>query len=168
MAWLAALALLGAMATDWYGTAQGDEARRVEETAVPRGGQSGEIARELDRVARERAEEEERNGLQPLAAVDSVILGFLIGSAALAFLAFGLRAAGRRPRLVLTPSGLTAAVAAAGAVLLAYRIVQEPGLDSATTVKGGALLALAAFGVLALAASRAADAEEKEPEEAIV
>ena len=48
------------------------------------------------------------------------------------------------------PAGLAAIVAAATALLVIYRILQEPGLDVSTTVKAGAPLALILLGVIAL------------------
>jgi hypothetical protein len=46
------------------------------------------------------------------------------------------------------------------ALLVAYRIVQEPGLDEATTVQAGAPLAVIVLGVLAFASGRGLRAEE--------
>jgi hypothetical protein len=46
-------------------------------------------------------------------------------------------------------------------VLVIYRIIQEPGLDAASTVKAGAPLAVIALGLLALACSRSLKHEEE-------
>jgi len=45
-------------------------------------------------------------------------------------------------------------------LVVAYRIIQEPGLDDATVVKAGAPLALIVLGVIALAARAAVRQEE--------
>ena len=61
------------------------------------------------------------------------------------------RAAGRRFDPPLTPSGLAAIASLLGALLVTYRIVQEPGIDAGSTVQSGAVLAVGALGLLALA-----------------
>ena len=55
-------------------------------------------------------------------------------------------------------------------LLVAYRIIQEPGFDETTTVKAGAPLALVVLGVIALAAResmRREDAGTAWPDEPI-
>jgi drug/metabolite transporter (DMT)-like permease len=160
VAWIAALALLFVTAADWYSTKQGDEARRIEETAEPQGGQAGEAEREVQDDARLAAEEAERNAWQADAAIDLVILSVLLAAAALAVTSGVLRAMGRRYDPPLTPSMLAAATAASGALLVIYRIFQPPGLNDAATIKFGAPLALVVLGVLALASVAALRAEE--------
>jgi hypothetical protein len=161
VAWVAAIVLVVSLAVDWYGSAQGDEARRIERTVEPGvGGLAGEEARQAREDARHVAEAEERNGLDPRGLVDVLILLLLLASAALAFAAGLMRAAGCRLEPPRTPSAAAAWAGAILALLIAYRIVQEPGLDEATTVKAGALLALLASGALALGARRAYAAEQ--------
>ena len=72
------------------------------------------------------------------------------------------RAAGAKPTKGIGPAGAAALFAAAAAALVAYRIVQEPGLDSATTVKAGAPLALIGLAMIALGSSSALRADERE------
>jgi uncharacterized membrane protein YoaK (UPF0700 family) len=171
VALVAALALLFVMALDWYGTIQGDEARRIEKLAQPSGALGGEIEREVQERAQIRGEEEERNAWQADGAIDRIILLGLIATAMAAIAAAFLRAAARRFEPPQTPSALTAALAAVTGLLVAYRLVQEPGLDAATTIKAGLPLALVTLGVIALAARAAMGAEEdgsawREPEPA--
>lgn len=157
VAWGAALLLLASMALDWYGSELGDEARRIEETAptsIPEG-------RELQEDARIAAEAEERNPFQEDGAIDRVLLVTLLAAALLAFAATFLRAAGRRFEPPGTPSAAAAVAGTVGAILVAYRIVQEPGLDAGTTIKLGALLGLLAASVLALGAATALKAEQE-------
>ena len=160
VAMLAALALLFVMALDWYGTNLGDEARRQEELAQPRGATGGEIEREVDRDARVIAEGEEKNAWQLDGAIDRLILFGLLATVVLAVGAAYVRAAGRRFEPPLTPSGLAAVTATTTALLIAYRIIQEPGFDERTVVKSGAPLALIVLAVIALAC-RSALAEEE-------
>lgn len=159
IAWAAALVLLAALAMDWYGTQLGDEARRIEESAQPNGALAGEVEREVQEDARLVAEGEERNAFQEDGPLDRAILAVLLVSAGLAFLSGLQRAAGRTPGAATETA---AAAATAGALLVAYRIVQEPGLDAGTTVKLGAVLALIACAALALGAATALRAEREE------
>ncbi len=82
--------------------------------------------------------------MQPLAFVDSVLLVLLFATVAFAAVAAFARAAGRRFEPPGTPSAAAALTAALAALLVAYRIVQQPGLDAGTTVKAGAWLSLIA------------------------
>jgi hypothetical protein len=148
--------LIASMALDWYGSELGDEARRIEETA-PTSVPEGQDLREDARLA---AEAQERNPFQEDALVDRVLLVTLLAAALLAFAAGALRAAGRSFAPPATPSAAAAAAGTVGALLIAYRIIQEPGLDAATTVKAGALLGLVAAGTLALGAATALRAEQ--------
>jgi hypothetical protein len=161
VAWVAALVLLVSTAVDWYGTTLGDEARRIEELAEPEGALGGEIEREVRADARIVAEGEERNAFQEDGFLDRLILLLVLASAALAFVAGIARAAGRRFEPPRTPSAVASGVAATATLLIAYRIVQEPGLDASTTVKFGALLALLASAALALGARASARAEHE-------
>jgi hypothetical protein len=148
---VAALVLLFVMASDWYSTVHGEEARRVEDISDPQGAAAGEIERDTREAGRLAAENAERNAWQADAGIDRLILVVLLAAVALALLAAALRAAGRRPAPPVTASAVGALLAAAGGLLVAYRIWQEPGLDSFNTVKAGAPFAVAVLGVLALA-----------------
>ena len=162
VALLAALAVLLATAVDWYSTEQGQDARRLEDrTSEPSSGQQGEIDRSLNKDARTLAEDEERNAWQADAAVDRLILLIVLAAVALAIAAAFLRAAGRRFDPPLTPSALAAVTGIAGVLAVTYRIVQEPGLDNASTIEIGAPLAVLALGMLAFAAARGLRNEEE-------
>ena len=156
LAWGAALLLLVSMALDWYGSELGDEARRIQET-VP----SSAAVEDVREDARIVAEGEEKNPFQTDAAVDRLLLIVLLAAAFLAFAAGVLRAAGRRFEPPGTPSAAAAVAGTLGALLIAYRILQEPGLDASTTIKSGALLGLVAAGLLALGAATALRAEQE-------
>jgi hypothetical protein len=74
------------------------------------------------------------------------------------------RAAGRRPGDGI---GLTAwAGIAAGltALMVLYRLIQEPGFDEVNTVQYGAPLALGLLGVIAFACAMSVRADEEETE----
>ncbi len=109
IALVGALALMLVMAMDWYSTAQGDEARRIESiTENPSGAESGEIDRRLNEEARFVAEGEEKNAWQADALIDRILLGLMLASIVLAVLAAGTRAAGAKPTKGLGPAGLAA------------------------------------------------------------
>jgi hypothetical protein len=147
IAFLAALALLFVTAMDWYSTTTGDEARRIEELAQPEGALSGEVEREVQEDARVTAEGAEKNAWQVDAPIDRLILVGLLLTAALVVLA--AFAAARRPESTgfMALAGVSATVTA---LLVTYRILQEPGFDASTTVKSGAPVALVVLGVIAL------------------
>lgn len=160
VAFAAALALLFATAADWYSTEGGRQAREFEQGA-PAQGEGAELADD----AAAAAEGEERNAWQESGAIDRVILVALLGTAALAILAAFSRAAGRRPEDGI---GLTAwAGTAAGltALLVLYRVIQEPGFDEVNTVQYGAPLALGLLGVIAFACALSVRAEAEQEEE---
>lgn len=160
VALVAALVLLFVMALDWYSTVEGKEARRIEQLSEPSGATAGQVERELQETARFAAEDAEKNAWQVAGAIDRIILGGLLTTFLLAIAAAFLRAAARRFDSRLTPSALAALVAVLTAVLVAYRAIQEPGADEATTVESGPPLALIVLGVIALA-TRAATREER-------
>jgi hypothetical protein len=167
VALVAALALLFVSAADWYSTATGDEARRIEGLTEPSGALGGEVGREVQEEARVTAESEEKNAWQVSGGIDRVILVALLATFVLAVIAAFARAAGRGSHAALPASALPGLAAAATAVLVTYRILQEPGFDESTTVKLGPSLALIVLGVLALASAqslRSPDAIEPEPE----
>ena len=149
----AALAILFTTAFDWYSTASGEEARRIQEQSRPEEGQpSGQIQSEVERDAGALAESKERNAWQEHGTIDRVILIFLLATAALGVLAGFWRASGPEAR-GLNPYGWAGVMACVTALLVLYRILQEPGFDEFTTVKIGAPLALGALGVFAFAAA---------------
>jgi hypothetical protein len=160
LAFAAALTLLFVTAVDWYSTKQGEDARntldRVE--GLPPVAEDREEAKES---ATALAEREEDNAWQASAAIDRLILILLLGTVGTAIAAAFLRAAGRRFEPPGTPSGIAAVGATVTAALVAYRIVQEPGLDAASTVKIGAPLAVLVLAVLAFASARGLQAEER-------
>jgi hypothetical protein len=160
VAMIAALALLFVMAVDWYSTALGEEARRQEKLAQPQGAAGGEVERRIDEDAPVVAENAERNAWQVDGAIDRLILFGLLTTIVLAVGAAYARAAGRRFEPPITPSALAAVSAAVTALLIAYRIIQEPGFDEATVVKAGAPLALIVLAVIALACRSALTQEE--------
>jgi hypothetical protein len=143
VAFLAALALLFATAADWYSTKGGEQARQFEQSAPARA-EGAELADD----AAATAEGEERNAWQADSAIDRVILVALLGTAALTVYAAFMGAAGRRHAGATAWAGLAAALAA---LLVLYRVIQEPGFDAITTVQFGAPLALGVLGVIALA-----------------
>jgi hypothetical protein len=156
-AFLAALALLFVTAMDWYSTTGGDEARRIEELAEPEGAAGGEVEREVQEDARVAAEGAEKNAWQADAAIDRVILGGLLLTALLAiaaaFTAARATQSGRAKPGGTAPAALAGIAASATALLVTYRIFQEPGFDASTTLKAGAPLALVVLGVIALASA---------------
>jgi hypothetical protein len=163
IAGVAALALLFVMAMDWYGTVTGDEARRIESiTDEPSGAEGGEIDRRLNEDARFVAEREEKNAWQANGTIDRVILGLMLATILMAIVTAFTRWMGAKPTKGIGPAGLTAILATITAMLVAYRIVQEPGLDVATHVKAGAPTALILLAVIALGMSSALRQDEKE------
>ena len=165
---IAALALLFTTAFDWYSTVGGDEARRIQQQAQPEEGEpSGQIESEVERDAAALAESKERNAWQVDETIDRVILICLVTSA-LGVLAAFWRASGREAR-GLGPYGWTGLMACISALLVLYRILQEPRFDALKTVKIGAPLALGVLGVLAFAsATSLREGVRAEPESAPV
>jgi hypothetical protein len=161
VAFVAALALLLATAADWYSTEGGRQAREFEQGA-PAQGEGAELADD----AAAAAEGEERTAWQEDGAIDRVILVALLGTAALTVLAT-LGRARREPqdgaaddRLGLTAWAGTAA--ALTALLVLFRVIQEPGIDEVNTVQYGAPLALGLLGVIAFACAMSVRAEDQE------
>ena len=164
IAGVAALLLLLVMAMDWYGTKQGDEARRIQRLSEPeefQGPEGRQVSSDVGQRAEERAEAEERNAWQASAFVDRLLLVTMLAAIAWALLAAALRAAGRRTTPPLTPSALAAGAALLGALLVVYRLMQKPGFDEAATIKPGAPLGLLTLGLLAYGAASALQAEEE-------
>jgi hypothetical protein len=147
---VAALILLLVMAMDWYGSHAADLAHEVANSAQTRGADAGEAGRAVKEDAERIIARDEKNAWQEDDTFDRVLLVLLLLSVFLPLYAAGHRATGRRAEPPWTPSAFAAIVAAIAALLVAYRIVNEPGNDVTTTVKIGAplgLLALAAIGI---------------------
>ncbi len=149
---VAALALLLVMAMDWYGSVQADQARRIGSSLGTKGAESGEEGRaakvDVDRIIAR----DEKNAWQTQAFVDRLLLVLLLLSVFLPLLAAALRSEGRRYEPPWTPSAIAAIVASLAALLVAYRIVQQPGPNVSTTIKIGPILALACLAGVALGA----------------
>ena len=160
LAMVVALALLFVMATDWYSTAAGDEARRIERFTRPQGAGGGEVSREVEERARVVAEGAEKNAWQLSDPIDRVVLGALLATVVLAVAAGFLRAGGRRFQPPSSPIVLTGILAVLSALLIGYRALDQPGVDAATTVRAGVPIALVALGLLVVLCARAAKAEE--------
>jgi len=144
---VAALALLFTTAPDWYSTTRGEEARQIQKNA---GDSPGQEEREVERDAGAIAEGQERNAWQEDGLIDRIILITLLATSALGVIAAFWRASGRESG-GLGAFGLAGAAACITALLILYRIIQEPGFDETTTVKIGAPLALAVLGLMAFA-----------------
>jgi hypothetical protein len=156
---VAALALLFTTAPDWYSTARGEQARQIQEQA---GSSAGQDEREVEQDAGALAESQERNAWQEDGLIDRIILIALLGTAALGVGAAFWRASGRASA-GLGAFGLAGLAACLTALLVLYRVIQEPGLDELTTVKAGAPLALGVLGALAFASASALREREPEP-----
>jgi drug/metabolite transporter (DMT)-like permease len=152
---VAALVLLLVMAMDWYGSTEADRARDVASKVDPTGAEAGEVGREVQDDAQTIIARDEKNAWQEDAGIDRLLLVLLLGTVALPLIAAAFRAAGRRFEPPWTPAAFAAALAALCALLVAYRIVQEPGPNAFTTVKIGPVLALLLLGVIAVASASA-------------
>jgi hypothetical protein len=147
---VAALALLFTTAPDWYSTESGEEARRIQEQARPDDRSPGQVEREVEQDAGVLAEAQERNAWQEDGLIDRIILIGLLATSALGVAAAFWRASGRGSD-GLGAFGLAGIAACITALLVLYRIIQEPGFDEINTVKVGAPLALGVLGVMAFA-----------------
>ena len=157
---IAALALLFTTAPVWYSTKAGDEARRVQQEAKPEEGQpSGQAEAEVQREAGALADNAEKNAWEANGTIDRIILICVLLTAVIGVLA-GFWRAGGRPARGIGPYGLCGFAACVTALLLLYRILQEPGADDLTTVKIGAPLTLGVLGVYAFAAATSLRDEE--------
>jgi drug/metabolite transporter (DMT)-like permease len=147
---VAALVLLLVMAMDWYGSHAADLAHDVANSVQTKGADAGEAGRAMHDDAERVIARDEKNAWQENGTLDRVLLAMLLASVFLPLYAAAHRAAGRRSNPPWTPSALAGIVAAATALLVAYRIINQPGNDLTTTVKIGAplgLLCLAAIGL---------------------
>jgi hypothetical protein len=156
---VAGLVLLLVMAMDWYGSPAADRAHQISDSAQSGGSATGEARRAVQEDAQRIIARDEKNAWQEQGTFDRVLLVMLLLSVFLPLFAAAHRAAGRRATPPWTPSALTALVAAATAVLVAYRIVNEPGPDATTTLKIGVPLALFALFAIGLGSASAFQGE---------
>jgi phosphate/sulfate permease len=161
LAFVAALALLFFMALDWYTTKVGEADRAVQHhlQRLPRTDEGDQA--QLAQEAGQAAESHERNAWQQSGGIDRVALIVMLVTVGLAVAAGFFRAANRRFEPPWTPSAYAAIAAMVGTLLVAYRIIQQPGLDQTTDLKLGAPLALAALAAVALASARALRNEDR-------
>ncbi|MEA2426436.1 MAG: hypothetical protein QOF37_64 [Thermoleophilaceae bacterium] len=160
LAFVAALALLLAMAPVWWTDKIGEQDRFFQHNAAPQLNTQTEPS--VSNQAAQAARTHEKNAWQAPAAIDRILLVALIASAALAIAAAFARAAGRD----VGPPSLSVLATAAGlvaSVLLAYRILQPPGDNFAAVVKWGAPVGLVCVGLVAIG-SRVATLREREPQ----
>jgi hypothetical protein len=163
LAMVAALALLLVMATDWYTTKVGEQARDIQHRISPRLNRETvptESAKQASLAA-----SQEKNAWQASGLIDRVILLALLAAATLALVAAFARAADRRMGPP-SPSALAALVGLLASALLVYRILQPPGLNTAAVVKIGAPLGLLCVGLLTIGARIANVAERGARDEA--
>jgi hypothetical protein len=160
LALVAALALLLAMAPVWWTDKVGEQDRFFQHNAAPQ--LNTQTVPSVSARAAEAARSHEKNAWQASAAIDRIILIALLASAALAIAAAFARAAGRDvgpPSL----SALATVVALVASALVAYRILQPPGVNYAAVVKWGAPLGLVCVGLVAIG-SRMATLRERTPQ----
>ena len=157
LAMVAALALLLVMATDWYSTKLGENARADQGKVLPQLNRSDDpkVSTQLG----EFADSQEKNAWQADALVDRVILMALLAAAALALVAAWGRAAGRNLLGTRSPSALASLFGLVACMLLVYRILQPPGSNAIAVVKIGAPLGLLCVGLLTIGARVAARGE---------
>src|SRR4051794_34961476 len=136
------------MAMDWYGSHAADLAHQVGNTANTSGAQAGEAGRALKEDADAVISRDEKNAWQEKDSLDRILLILLLASVFVPLFAAGHRAAGRRAEPPWTPSAFAAIVSAAAALLVAFRIINEPGNDVTTTIKLGAPLGLICLAVI--------------------
>lgn len=163
LAMVAALALLLVMATDWYSTKLGEQARDDQGKILPQLNRDGD-PKESTRQG-EFADTQEKNAWQAGALIDRVILIALVASVALALAGAWARAADRRLLIARwSPSALASVIGLVACAMLVYRILQPPGLNAAAVVKAGAPLGLLSIGLLTIGARVAARGERtREP-----
>jgi DMSO reductase anchor subunit len=162
LAWVAGLALLVVTAIDWYSTTLGNAARQIQhDVQVPPGSLGSDITQTIQQQAKLVAQTQEKNLWHVHGAIDRVILLVLLAAALCAAIAAVMRVAAHRWRSALTPSAAAALLAGIGALLVLYRVIQQPGDDQLTTLKSGPWLAFVALGALGLGASLAWRAERE-------
>jgi hypothetical protein len=160
IAFFAALALLLAMAPDWYTDKVAEQDREVQHAIAPEFNRET-VPSESEKEA-EAAEKREKNAWQASGTIDRVILLLLLASAGLAIAAGFLRAAGRKVGPP-SPSALASLTGLAASALIAYRIIQPPGFNEAAVVKWGAPLGLLCVGLIAIGSRMAVRTEREEP-----
>ena len=161
LAWIASLGLLFVTAIDWYSSLLGNAAREIQhDVTVPNGALGSEIPSTVQDQAKLVAQGQEKNLWQLHGGIDRLILIVLLATVICATVAAILRVGAYRYKGTITPSAITAILAALGALLVLYRIVQQPGDDQVTTLKAGPWLALLALGLICLGASLAWAAEQ--------
>jgi hypothetical protein len=149
LAMVAALALLLVMAMDWYTTKPGEAARDAAAKVEPQVNvetQPSETSK-LNTFA----ETQEKTAWQADGLIDRVILIALLAAVVCAVVAAWLAAAGKSIGPP-SPSALASVFGLLACVLIVYRIIQPPGLNSAAVVKPGAPLGLLCVGLLAVGA----------------
>jgi hypothetical protein len=160
LAWVAALALLLVTAVDWYSTLLGNAARQIQhDVQVPGGSLGSEIPGTVEQQAKLVAQAQEKNLWQVHGAIDRLMLLVLLAAALCATAAAVMRVAAHRYRGSFTPSAAAALLAGFGALLVLYRIVQQPGDNQVTTLGSGPWLAFVALGLICVGASLAWRAE---------
>jgi hypothetical protein len=153
VAFVAALALLLVMGMNWYGTAAGDAARRIEKISAPQ-------EQDVKGEAKAAADRAEKNAWRADRTLDRAVLGGMLATILLAVGSAFMRAAGRRSRPPWSPSGLLAGTATATGLVLGIHILVLAGDDAGTRIKAGAPLGAILLGVIALAAVSAVRSEE--------
>jgi hypothetical protein len=152
---VAALVLLLVMAMTWYGSHQADLAHQVSGNTSVSGADAGVAGRAIRSDADAIIARDEKNAWQESRTLDRIILVMLLLTIALALFTAAHRAAGRRAEPPWTPSAVTALSAAVTALLVAYRIVNQPGNNANTTVKLGAPLGIVMLALVGLGAASA-------------
>ncbi|HEX8053325.1 MAG TPA: hypothetical protein VF517_10050 [Thermoleophilaceae bacterium] len=161
VAFLAALALVLAMTIDWYTTEQGEEFRRVEQVNRDREDSQRLDSEDVERAA-QAAENEERNAFQADAFIDRLILLACLAAFVAAVATAFLRSMRRRAEPPWNPSALATVAGILATLLILYRMIQPPGFNEAAVVKPGVPIALAAVGILTVAARLATLIEREE------
>jgi hypothetical protein len=160
LAWVAALGLLLITALTWFSTRLGDAARQIQhDVNVPQGPVGSQIPSTVQQQAKEIADAQQKNLWQLHSPIDRIMLIVILAAALTAAFAAAMRVAARRYRGGFTPSAAAAILAGVGALLVLYRLVNQPGDDQVTTVKSGPWLAFVALGLLCIGASLAWRAE---------
>ena len=160
LAWVAALAVVLVTAIDWFSTKLGDAARQVQhDVQVPNGPLGSDVTGTIQQQAKLVAQAQEKNLWQLHGGIDRLILIVVLAAALCAAFAAAMRVAAHRYRGAFSPSAAAALLAGAGALLVLYRLVQQPGDNQVTTVKSGPWLAFVTLGLLCLGAALAWRAE---------
>jgi drug/metabolite transporter (DMT)-like permease len=149
LAMVAALALLLVMAMDWYTTKPGEVARDAASKVEPQ--VNVETVPSESKKLNTFAETQEKTAWQADGLIDRIILLALLAAVACALLAAWVAAAGKKLGPP-SPSALASVLGLLACVLIVYRIIQPPGLNSAAVVSAGAPLGLLCAGLLTFGA----------------